>query len=164
MVELTFVPCPSPWPPSQQVLRPRETFACLRGCRGHDCSHHEDFCGLGPESTFMISLNTVSLRRGLETDPWMFVAFPAKGGPPLLTLSTRMDMHTQAEAPSPGSTIRRNSTKRDLVWKRLSPLPDAEMKCEGLWGSVLEVLGQRSEAARAGPHLGDSCGQTQDRV
>lgn len=112
----------------------------------------------------MISLNTVSLRRGLETDPWMFVAFQAKGGPPLLTLSTRTDMHTQAEAPSLGSTFRRNSTKHDLVWKRLSPLPDTEMKCEGLWGSVLEVSGQRSEAARAGLGLGDSCGQTLNRV
>lgn len=48
----------------------------------------------------------------------------------------------QAKAPSPGSAFRRSSTERDLVWKRLSPLADAEMKCEGLWGCVLEVSGQ----------------------
>lgn len=70
----------------------------------------------------------------------MSAAFPAKGGPPLLTLSTRTEVHMQqAKAPSPGSAFRRSSTERDLVWKRLSPLADAEMKCEGLWGCVLEV-------------------------
>lgn len=85
----------------------------------------------------MVSLNTVSLRRGLQTDPWIFVAFPAKGGLPWLILGTHLDTHTQhTEAPSPGSAFRKNSTEHGLVLKRLSPLPDTEVKCEGLCGEV----------------------------
>lgn len=39
-------------------------------------------CHLGPASAFIVSLNTGGLSKGVETDPRIFVGFPARELPP----------------------------------------------------------------------------------
>lgn len=71
----------------------------------------------------MVSLNTASLRRGLETDPWIFVAFPAKGGLPWLILGTHSDTHAADGGPIAGQRFQEEQHRAWPCLEEAEPTP-----------------------------------------
>lgn len=139
----------------------------LSGSQCQYCSPCKGHLLPGPESS-IVSLNTVGLSRGVETDPGISVGFPAKGLPPPPLPSTltwaRPHMGTHSR-PRPRCTV---APQEDQCRLRHC-LGEAEaestpkLKKSAVCG-VQYVVRSRRKAAQPGPPLGDSGGQSQERT
>lgn len=122
-------------------------------------------CHLGPDSASLVSLNMVGLIKGAETDPRVFVGFPAKGLPPRPPASTHIWAHLQHPAPIHGATrstqhphVGQGSTSGATrqITTLLTPRPTQDEAQRASWGAVHNLGWRGEEAAQAGPALGDS--------
>lgn len=65
-----------------QVPRSGEVSTCPRSSQCQYCSPCKGCLPPGPNSAFIVSLNTVGFSKGVETDLRIFVGFPARELPP----------------------------------------------------------------------------------